>query len=51
MTDEEFGSAVQGLLEKGLVKEKLIDGVKHYRITKLGRVYFKHTYSKPAERN
>ncbi len=51
MTDEEFNSAVKNLLKKGLVKEEMIDGVMHYHITKLGKIYFKHTYSEPSERN
>lgn len=51
MDDQEFDKAMQSLLEKGLMEEKDFDGIKHYRITQLGKEVYPHVSSEPSERN
>lgn len=51
MSDQAFEEAMKGLLEKGLVEEKIIDGVKHYRVTSVGEVVYDHAKGDPSERN
>lgn len=51
MKDDEFDTAIKGLLEKGLMEEQVIDNEPHYRITDLGKSVHKHSASDPKNQN
>lgn len=51
MSEDEFNEAIQGLIEKGLVEEVMVDGEVQYRLTMVGQAVGAHMESEPAVRN
>jgi hypothetical protein len=51
MTLDEFQEAVTGLVQKGLMEEIMVDGVKFYRASPLLESIRGHFESNPKERN
>lgn len=49
--DEEFDTAIKGLLKKELMEETVIGNEPHYRITELGKMIFSHVESDNTLRN
>jgi hypothetical protein len=51
MSKAEFDEAIQGLLEKGLVHEVVVDGEIEYQLTDMGTSVGHHLESDPNKRN
>jgi hypothetical protein len=51
LPSEEFDLAVAGLLQKGLIKQLVIDGVVHYILTDMGAAVGQHIDSDPSTQN
>lgn len=51
MSEKDFDEAIQGLIEKGLVEEVMVDGEVQYRLTLVGQAVGHHMESDPTNRN
>ena len=51
MSEAAFDEAIQGLIEKGIVEEVVIDGEVHYQLTPLGLAIGPHLESDPSTQN
>ena len=51
MNKQEFMLAIEGLIDKGLVEEVIIDGERHYRLTEIGLMIGKHLDSNIKDQN
>lgn len=51
LPEEEFDTAIAGLLQKGLIEQLTIDGVVHYILTDIGMAVGSHIDSDPSIQN
>ena len=51
VSEQDFKTALQGLIEKGLVQEIVEDGQIKYKLTPMGRAVGKHLDSNHSDKN
>ena len=51
LTQQEYDEAIDGLLEKGIIESKIVDGELCYALTSSGLAVRKHSFSDPKTRN